>query len=102
MAVTVADVARWGKFPTPDAESEEYELLERVIEAVTARTADHFVLDEPLTVTQEVALFLQISRLIRRRDTPEGLAEFADIAAIRVAPVDGDAVALLDRNWGFA
>ena len=100
MTVTAADVALWGKLPvTPTGD--EAALLERVIAAVTGHVSDYYVVDEVPTDAQELAIIMQSWRLWNRRDTPEGVAAFADIAAVRITGLDPDVERLLTRKWGF-
>lgn len=98
--VTAADVALWGKFDTPTGA--ELAMLERVVAAVTEHIETYYVVSDPLTDTQELAVLLQAARLWKRRDTPQGTAAFADIAAIRVDRLDGDVAVLLAPRFGFA
>lgn len=99
MAVTAATVATWGKFPTPTGE--ELELLERVVAAVTEHVTGGYEVSDPLTDTEELAVIMQCSRLWRRRDTPEGVAAFAEVAAIRLARLDPDVATMLVPRFTF-
>jgi hypothetical protein len=102
-SVTVADVALWGKFNAPTAESEEETLLQRVIDAVAGHIVENYVVDDDAwTDAQEIAHLLQVSRLWRRRDTPNGIAAFADVAAMRIDSLDRDVAMMLTPQVNFA
>lgn len=99
MAVTAATVASWGKFPAPTGA--ELELLERVVAAVTEHVEGGYEVSDPLTESEELAIIMQCSRLWRRRDTPEGVAAFADVAAIRLGRLDPDVANMLVPRFTF-
>lgn len=102
-SVTVADVALWGKFGAPDPGSDEDVLLQRVVDAVAGHIVDNYQVDDDAwTDAQELAHLLQCARLWRRRDTPNGIAAFADVGALRIDSLDRDVSMLLTPQWGFA
>lgn len=99
MAVTASQVATWSKFPVPTGD--ELTLLDLVVGAVTAHVTDHYVVTDPLTDREELAIIMQSARLWRRRDTPEGVVAFDDLGAIRISRLDADVVELLTPLWNF-
>lgn len=100
MAVTAADVSTWGKFPLPTGD--ELTALDLVIAAVTDHVTAHYVVDDPLSDRQSLAITMQSARLWRRRDTPEGVVAFEDLGAIRVSRMDPDVETMLTPLWNFA
>lgn len=100
MAVTAADVARWGRFDTPTGD--ELTLLERIISAAEGKLSRLYYLSDPLTAEQEQAVILVSARLYKRRDTPEGRDAFGGEIAVTIDSEDADAVSLLEPRQGFA
>lgn len=101
MAVTVASVSTWGKF-TAASGTDDYELLELVIAAVTEHVETHYEVADPLSDAQELAVILQCARMWKRRDTPEGIIAFDELGAVRISRLDPDVDMLLRPKWGFA
>lgn len=99
-SVTAADVALWAKGPEPTGD--ELALMEQLIDAVAAVLERDYVVDNPFTDPQEIALTMTVSRLWQRRDTPEGVGVFGVDGVIRVTAQDLDVENLLSRKWGFA
>ena len=105
MTVTAATLAAWSNFDPPEEGSDDEALVDLVIAAVTAHVIDNYrVPDDPAEFTdaQNMAVLLQAARLWKRKDTPQGTAAFADVAAIRVDRLDGDVAVLLTPRFGFA
>ena len=100
MAVTAADVAAWGRFDTPTGD--ELTLIDNVIAAVTVYLSRHYVIDDPTTAAQDLAITMQTARLWKRRDTPEGRDAFGGEFAVTVSGVDGDVSDLLEPKPGVA
>jgi hypothetical protein len=101
MTVTAATVALWSKFPLPDPE-DELALLELIIAAVTEHVEDHYVVADPMTDSQELAVMMQSARMWRRRDTPEGVIAFDELGAVRVTRLDPDVERMLTAQVNFA
>jgi hypothetical protein len=104
MAVTAAQVAGWGKFPVPTGDDLEH--LELVIAAVTAHVIKYYETpedeEEEWPATTTLAVVLQVSRLWKRRGTPEGFIAFEELGAVRITKLDNDVETLLTPVWGFA
>ena len=101
MLITAATCAQWGKFPIP-TDPDELALLERVVAAVVEHITTHYMIDDPATDTQEQAMLLQVSRLWRRRDNPDGMVAFEDLGAMRLSRVDPDVKVMLSEQVNFA
>lgn len=85
MAFTSADVALWLDV---ELNSSEFELMDRVVAAVSARIiATHNVPAGPLF---DLPAIMQCGRLWQRRFTPGGIATFGPDIAIRVTRFDPD------------
>lgn len=100
MTVTSATIAEWAQFTVPTGT--ELALLDRVVAAVTEHITANYQTDTPFSQSQEQAVILQASRLWRRRNTPEGIAAFADLSALRIDSLDRDVAMLLTPQFGFA
>lgn len=105
MAISVEMVAAWGGFEAPAEESAELELLELTISAVVGHFTTYYVVDadpDEWTAEQDVAALMQTSRLWKRRDTPQGIAQFGVEGVVTVTSIDKDVENLLTPKWGFA
>lgn len=61
--------------------------------------------DEPIVPESvRTACILLTTRLFRRRQSPEGVAAWGDLGAIRISRIDPDIEAMLlpARSWGIA
>ena len=47
-------------------------------------------------------MLLQVSRLWRRRDNPDGMVAFEDLGAMRLSRVDPDVKVMLSEQVNFA
>jgi hypothetical protein len=76
--------------------------LDAAVDYLTAHTI--FSASSPPSESVRQACMMITSRLYRRRQSPEGIAEFGDSGAIRVYTVDADVRALIaaDGIWGIA
>lgn len=102
MSVTVDACVSWTKLPELPQEGDERELAERVLAAVVEHIDRYYVTDEEHESTVAMATMMVWAREWRRRDTPEGVAAFADLAAIRVTAIDPDVREMLVPLWSFA
>jgi hypothetical protein len=102
--VTAASVATWARFTAPPAESDELELLELVIDAALEHLDRDYVIADTadLTATEALAVTMQVARLWKRRDTPEGRAAFGGEVAVLVTRFDDDVHAMLVPKVGIA
>lgn len=99
MAVTAATVQKWGKLNNgAPFTGDDLTLMELVVAAVTGHVEKHFIVSDPMTDSQELAITMQCARLWRRRDTPEGVLAFGDLGAVRVSRLDPDVEEMLDRK----
>ena len=102
MTAAYADAERVADWLRVDRNSVDLALLASVYAAVVEHVAENYIVDDPLTDAQQLAVWLQTARLWRRRDTPEGVAAFGDIGIIRVSVLDADVRALLKPKVNFA
>lgn len=100
MAVTAADVATFSKFATPTGA--ELTLMDAMIAAVTAHVGEHYRSDVEDAGRIDLAVTMQVARLWRRRDTPEGIIAFDELGAVRVSRMDPDVQELLRPLWNIA
>lgn len=86
-------------------EVEVEKCLAAAIDWVTARSVS-FEVDAGLEIPDAVyrAVTMLAARLFKRRESPEGVAGFGDMGAVRVMTVDPDIENLLapSREWGIA
>lgn len=98
MAVAVDDVVRWLGLRT--VSSSEAEVLTDCVNTATAAVAERVMpeyLVEPVPAEVDQAVTLYSARLWKRRNSPEGVAGFGDVGAIRVSALDPDVELLLMR-----
>lgn len=86
--ITVVDVADWSNFAVPGAGSAELSLLERTFAGVVEHITYRYVVDDPLTDSQEQAVIMQTAALWRRRNSLDGVASFGEFGPIRVSALD--------------
>ena len=83
-----AEVRAWADVSAGDT------VVEPVIDAVETKLAERYIdyLDEggALKPDVRVALLMQVSRLLARRQTPNGIAQFGTELAMRVSRWDPD------------
>lgn len=110
MTIDRATVRTWGKLPEVDGEDTDLDaLLQRVIDGCLAHARRQYPAPDPAatgyeagdTAEWELGLLLQISRLWRRRSTPEGVLQFGQDGAVRVSRFDPDVDEILSdfRVW---
>lgn len=110
MTVTTAEAARWAKIDEPaGVELADFQM---VIDVVTAFVGERYVVAETgvppvpdppnFSATVNLAIKMQVARLWGRRSNPYGVAEFADIAALRIHGLDADVDVLLSPRWALA
>lgn len=103
MPITADDVATWARFAAPN-EGPELDLLELTVDAVIEHIAEHYRVPDDVeewTPTQRLAALMQSASLWRRRDTPDGAAQFGD-GAVYVTGLDRDVSKLLTPRFGIA
>jgi hypothetical protein len=84
-----ARVRAWGEITAEDG------TIIPVIAAVEELLADDYDVPDPVPERVKLAETMQVSRLLKRRKTPEGVAQFGSELALRVDRFDRDIDMLL-------
>ena len=97
--ITPDEVAQWGAFTVPTGD--DLDALTLVIEATEAHVERFYVTTDDYSSTVELAVFMQASRLWKRRQSIDGVAAVGDFGPIRVTRIDSDISMLLEPVWAF-
>lgn len=106
-ALTLDDLAVWRGIDAPAVPSDEATLWQAVIDAVEFHFAECYtvpLLWESARPDIRLALLMQCNRLLKRPDSPEGVAGFAEFGVVRIGRFDPDIDDLLApvQKWETA
>lgn len=93
MAITSAELRDWSHITATDAETTA--MLEEVVATTNALIARRCIAGADLQPEVHTAALMQAARFYKRRGSPEGVAGFAELGAVRVSSFDGDIEGLL-------
>jgi hypothetical protein len=102
--VSVDELAMWRGLDAPSTGSPQWETQQAVLDAVETHISHSYVLPTPLPEDARNGILIAAARLIKRKDSPQGIEDFGEFGAVRISRMDPDVEALLSpyKTWALA
>lgn len=102
--VSVDELSLWQGLDTPATGSQQWENKQSVLDAVETKIGHNFTLPDPLPEDARLGILIQTARVLKRKDSPQGIEDFGEFGAVRISRVDPDVEELLSayKVWSFA